>query len=475
MRAEKTGARIECQPFHVKWQDHMSAHDFALLIAPVEHGKSFQVVGRILWEIGNDPDQRWAIISSTDDQAKKPLKLIKQYIESGDEFEGSKRLREVFPHLVPSDDPSDPWTDTQITIKRKDKSRDPTIQVCGAHGNIVGSRIDRMLFDDLLDSKNTVHEEQRKKMVSWVDSTCQTRIVQGGRIIFIGTPWHKEDTFAELAKRPGIKLLQFSAVLNPDAHPREWITLWPSQWPLERILARKGTMSDAEFQRTMLCRVRLDATSRFKEAWIITCARLGRGRNVMSVAPKTGGGRELPCFTGVDVAAGKKKENARTSICTAALLDNGRIQPLEIDVGLFTGPETVDKLKSVYQRYGSQIMVESNAVQIWLVQFAELQNIPVTAFFTGNNKWDPNFGVESLAVEMRQGEWVLPCREESDFTKIEGIRWSSDGLAALAMQALYFDPTQHTGDVLMSAWLCRESVRKYAGSERSKHVNMLAR
>lgn len=460
------GQRLDLQPFHREWQRHMEDNPWWLIEAPVGHGKTTNLTSRILYRMGRHPGRRVAVLGGV---ADKTLKEVRQYIEK------SKELREVFPDLVPSDDPADPWTDSQITIKRPFISKDPSLQIAAELGDIVGSRIDDLYLDDILNLENSNTEYSRKKVITWIDSTCQTRVTPTiGTVGMIGTPWHKEDALAVLAKRPAFAVYRCSAVENPDDAPDKWRPIWPGVWPLHELLKIKANSSDADFQRTRLCRVRLDATSRFKEGWILYCARLGAGHGMMVRAPKTGSGRELPCFAGVDVAAGKNKQNARTSLFVAAMLDDGRLRPVEVDVGLFTGPETVDKIVSVYQRYGAKIMVETNGVQEWLRQFAALRGIPVDAFNTGVNKWDALFGVESLAVELRQGMWELPCAADSDFTNVENVKWASEGVAAAVSQALYFDPAQHTGDVLMSMWLCREAVRSYAPS-RTQHVNMLSR
>lgn len=459
------GQRIECEEFHRDWQHHMEDNLWWLIEAPVGHGKTTSLTSRILWRMGKFPERRVAILGGV---ADKTLKEVRQYIER------SVELHEVFPDLVPSEDPSDPWTDQQITIKRPFISKDPTLQVAAELGDIVGSRIDDLYLDDILNLENTNTEYSRKKTITWIDSTCNTRVTpQIGRIGIIGTPWHPEDALAIMQKRPAFKAYKCSAVENPDDEPHKWRPIWARVWPLAELLKIKANSSDHDFQRTRLCRVRLDATSRFKESWVLRCAIAGRGLGMAPTALRVGQ-RTLPHFTGVDLAAGKKATNARTSITTVALYDDGRLRPVEIDVGLYTGPETLDRLKSVHKRYGSTIMVESNAAQIYLVQFGEVQGIQIEAFYTGMNKWDSRFGVESLAVEFRQGLWIFPTDRLSDFSKLENVTFASEGLTTLITQALYFNPAEHTGDVLMSAWLARECSRRYSGS-RTEHVNMLAR
>ena len=57
----------------------------------------------------------------------------------------------------------------------------------------------------------------------------------------------------------------------------------------------------------------MDSTSRFRQEWLDTMVRLGKGHTFSAEAPMAQGGiRRLPCFTGVDLGVGQKKENALT-------------------------------------------------------------------------------------------------------------------------------------------------------------------
>jgi hypothetical protein len=68
----------------------------------------------------------------------------------------------------------------------------------------------------------------------------------------------------------------------------------------------------------------------------------------------------------------------------------------------------------------------------------------VDAHTTGRNKHDPQFGVESLAVEFERGQWVVP---DSPMTRT----WMRELLA--------YNPAGHTGDRVMASWLAREALR----------------
>lgn len=461
LRNEADGSLLTNADFHREWHEHFDRNPMGVLIAPVEHAKTQQIsVGRVLWRLGQDTSRTIAIIQGTDAMAEKTLGQIRAQIER------NPRVREVFPRLKRSANRGDPWTQSQITVDRDTLAKDPSIQARGVFGDVVGSRLTDIVLDDVLTFENTRTEAQRKKLIEWVDTTVLTRLLPGGVFWVIGTPWHPEDLLHELSKRPGFPTKRFSAVHNPDDPPVRWRTLWPEQWDLARLEDRRINMPESTFIRKYLCRVRLDSSSRFRKVWLDRMCQMGVGRTFMAEQPRVHRhGPPLACFTGVDLAVGDKNENAQTCLFTIALMPDGRKLVVDIEAGRWQAPEILDRLYSAYRRYDSEIHVESNAAQKFLIQIARGQ-IPVTAHHTGANKWDAEFGVESLAVEIRNGEWIMPSGLAGESVPAEG--------KAFISECLHFDPQEHTGDRLMAAWIAREALRKFATS-RSQVMDSTSR
>ena len=456
MTHERTGRRIRNARHHIEWHRFLDAHRRAVLWAPVEHGKTQQVaVGRVLYAIGSDPSRRIAIISDTAYQSMRILSAVKAHIEQ------NHRVKEVFPHLKRSEQAGDPWHSHALTVARPTIAKDPSIQALGIGGAVTGARLDLVVMDDVLDFDNTRTPEQRKKLVEWMDSTILTRVTEGGRVEFISTPWHPDDLGHVLARRPGWESRIYSAVLNPDDPPEQWQPLWPEQFSRERLLDIYKTTTPHNFARKYLCRVRADEASRFRKEWLDAMVEAGRGWGPFRRAPATQG-VQWPCFTGVDLGVGEKQEDALTVLFTIALEPTGRRRRvvLEIQSGRWTAPEIVRRLQDVYARYQSLILVESNGAQRFLVQFAG-DRLPVRPFFTtSQNKFDEHFGVESLAVEIRNGLWVLPSGRDGD-PGTEAREWMRE--------MLYYAPEAHTGDRLMASWFAREGARQYAPSVFGRH------
>src|SRR5262249_26290433 len=151
-------------------------------------------------------------------------------------------------------------------------------------------------------------------------------------------------------------------------------------------------------------RVRIDATSRFKQAWLDHMCRLGKNRGFLAEAPRAfPRGPRLQCFTGIDLGIGKSDMNAKSSIFTIARTREGRRLIVDIQSGGWPAPELLDRVESIYRRFDSTILVEDNGTQMFIVQMLQGRVPVMSQTTTAHNKFHEEFGVESLAVEMRNG------------------------------------------------------------------------
>lgn len=441
---ETTGDDLRNAEHHNEWHRFLDAEPMAVLFAPVEHAKTTHVaVGRSIWNLGKNPNRRLAIISNTGSQAEKILASVKLNITE------NPRVRRVFPELRPSEREGDPWHSKAITVARTTIAKDPSIQAIGVGGPLVGSRLDGAVLDDVLDFENTRTAEQMQKLLEWCDTTLLTRMVDGAFVHAIGTPWNKADLLHLLAERPGFKSRRFSAVRNPDDHPDAWVPLWPAQFSIQRLRDVYQNTTPSTFARKYLCRVTTNETSRFRSEWIDEAIRRGMRFGAFPLGPlRTEGGIVLRTFTGVDLAIGQNVDNDLTAIVTIALWGDQKIV-LDIQSGRWQAPDILGKIRAVQQRYDSHVVVEDNGAQSFLVQWAADWQIPVTPFRTGRNKYSEAHGIESLAVEMRAGEWEFP--------NAGGVIHSE--LVALRYDLETYNPSSHTGDRLMALWFAREAAR----------------
>jgi hypothetical protein len=162
----------------------------------------------------------------------------------------------------------------------------------------------------------------------------------------------------------------------------------------------------------------------------------------------------------VDLGVGDEKDDGLTVIVTIALMPNGQRLIVNVVSGHWQAPEILARLRETHRVYGSEILVESNAAQKYIVDLTR-GDIPVHGLHTSaRNKFSEQWGVESLAVELRNMLWIMPSGTDGQTVAEEGV--------ALWSECLHYDPNTHTGDRLMALWLARECARRWSGSKGSK-------
>jgi len=225
---------------------------------------------------------------------------------------------------------------------------------------------------------------------------------------------------------------------------------------MHRIDARRKELGPAEFARQMMCQARDDADARFKQEYIDRGLKRGEGRRTAYALETIPSGCSV--YTGVDLGVQKHKKSGETVLFTLLVHPDESREVINIESGKWSGPEIVQRIYDTHRRYMSIMIVENNAAQDFLVQFAQQgAAVPIKPFTTGRNKANPEFGVESIATEMAGGKWVIP--HEGDGQMDPEIReWISE--------MLYYDPQVHTGDRLMASWFAREGARMGAHKPR---------
>lgn len=437
LRDEHSGAPIKQAPIHKSWhyaiQNNPSRR--TLIWSHVESGKTNQLsIGRTLFRIGKDPSLRVAIVSDTETQAAKVLRSIKAYIER------SSQLHQVFPDLQQGS----VWNSDEIIIKRPHISKDPTIKAYGVHGAVLGSRVDLLLLDDILDFENTFTPERRDKVWKWIQSTLMGRLTADAEVLVVGTAWHPDDSLHRFAALPGYVPLRYP-VMDEAGNPR-----WPEKFPLARIEFKRTELGSVEFARQMMCVARDDSTAKFKESWIQKCVERGKFKNLAQTLL----GNVPPGFriyTGVDLAVQEHSSADLTVFFTIAIHPNGDREVLWIEAGRWAGPEIIQRVISHHQRFGSVVIVENNAAQDYILQFTRaISAVPVKAFTTtARGKAHPEFGVEGMAVEMENAKWIIPSQGTMN---PEVQAWIND--------MLRYSPEDHTGDRLMASWFAVEGARR---------------
>lgn len=432
LRDEETHAPVKLAGMHKAWHDLANRHDRLIIWAHNRAGKTQQMaIARALWELGRNPSIRILVVSSTHERASKILGSIADYIR------GSTTYRAIFPDIAPAD----PWNTTELTVRRPYGIKDPSVRALGIGGEILGARVDLLIYDDVLTLSNTATADQRAKLWTWHTNTMVGRLSNQARVLCIGTAFYPDDLMHKLAGTGAFRAVRYPVIDDTTGLPR-----WPERFTPELIERERVQMGSFEFARNMLCIARDDASAVFKQAWVDVCLNLGRDKEMaygLSAVP-----RGCATYTGVDLAVQQHAAADLTVLTTIIVHPNRQKEILWIESGKWHGPEIVDRIHDHHRRYHSVVLVENNAAQEFIAQYSRAAGVPTRGYTTGRNKVHPEFGVEHLATEMETGQWIFPNRG--------GV---SRELNALIGELLQYSPKDHTGDRLMSMWLAREASR----------------
>jgi hypothetical protein len=450
---------------------------------------TFSVAAMALFATGNDVTQRGAVVSRTQKQARKVLKMVKNYIEDPSL---SAALRIVFPHLARSRRPGDAWTQNEITVDRKGAIRDATVRAAGIDAkDILGSRLSWFVADDLLDLTNTQTPAAQEDTASKFISNLVTRLdPKVGRAVVCNHPWSRGDLTYFLEETAGWATLtmdikgyiRFSNAnaswiqsaldthLRPsttrggsqydwyrltahDPDPEELVPLWPDHFSASEIKRMQAGGLPHEFARVYMCDPFDESAARCQRGWIELCKRAGMKTRMVS---RYDG--DNPTYTGLDLAIGRKERHDKSVFFTFEQLPDKR-RILDIESGRWTGPEILDRIVQKTTAYKSMLGVETNAAQDFIRQFAldRKADLLVKAHTTTrSNKQHIEFGVESIFAEMQNGAWIIPC-------DVDGR--CHEEIQAWIDQMLYYQPPPaHTGDSLIACWIARETSRRGRGS-----------
>jgi hypothetical protein len=439
---EVTHRPVKLSPMHAAIGKLLD-HPRVVLHAFTESGKSSLVtVGRTLFELGKDTSLRCAIVSNTAHQGQRLLRTVGQYIER------SPELRMLYPKLRPAE----PWTSSALFVERPNVSKDPSVQALGAHGNVLGARLDLLILDDVLDYENTRTPEQRKDFADWYNATLSGRLTARSRVIVLGTAWRPDDFLHELSRSSGWVYKRFPILDDKER------SQWPERWPLARIAARRAELGPMEFARQMLCLARSDEDARFKQSWIADALERGRSlcpaRQLIATRPGW--------YTVVGVDLGISTSNTADLTAFAAVVvngDTGDRQLLSVESGRWTADTIIAKIHDHHRRYQPQsIVVENVQAQDFIVQLVRLTSaLPVLGFKTGAGKMSLPYQAEGLATELSNGKWLFPASGGTLDPEV----------AALVRDLLYYSPTAHVGDrlaaLLFARWGCARG-EQVAGS-----------
>ena len=177
--------------------------EFVVMNEPPGAGKSTLFTHDIpVWLIARDRGIRIQIGSRTERQARMyagrikkslerdvPLRADADSLEQGISFDALACLQDDFGAFKP-EGRSDVWRAESLVVRQLDgvalDDKEPTVSAWGQDSGFLGGRFDFVVWDDLVDRKNTKTQESRDVLREWWDSEAETRIEPGGMLLLQG-------------------------------------------------------------------------------------------------------------------------------------------------------------------------------------------------------------------------------------------------------------------------------------------------
>ena len=418
----------------------------AVIIVPRRHGKTTQMIGRVLFKLGNDPNRRIKIVSANDDIARKRITEIREHITS------NTRLHRVFPNLREDEVVKD-WSKSSITVRRDIIDREPSVEAAGILTTGVGGGATDIIFDDVVSFKNSIYNPALIPVVKQAFDEVWLNLLDPsvGGWVYICTPWIDSDLTADLRKGTRCKVLERPVGENFEP-------VWPEKWPRERLIRQYEKIGSVAFNRNFRLQPLSEEDRMFKESWVERAKDFSLSANDKRFD-------EMPKYVGVDLALGTSEKSSYTVIFVIAVDRNERRYPIFILRKKMTSPEIASAILDTMERFQPELLlVESNFMQIHILQWLEVvapKQYPIEPYLTGAQKADLNVGLPALALEFEKGMWTLPMGDFPHPTDCDCP------YCTFVTELITYPYSGHT-DVLMACWLAREALR------RMKKKNMVS-
>jgi predicted phage terminase large subunit-like protein len=288
----------------------------------ITHNTS-QIVGRVVWELGRNPDLRIKIACAADGRSKERLYEIIQHITYND------RVREVFPNLVPSDEGE--WSKHRVIVKRNAMHRDASVEALGITATATGGRCDLLIADDVVDRRNALSFPALRTQIKQAWKSDWTNLLEpDSRVWYICTLWHKDDLSHELMENKAYRTLFYGIDENYGA-------IWPEKWSSQNLYHRFREIGTVEFNRGFRNRV-IDTTTQIVNQEWIKYADLAKDDSFLESM------NDLVFFTSYDTARATNLESDYSAGCIIAV-DAIRKRIFVIDA--WHGRFTVKKQSSI--------------------------------------------------------------------------------------------------------------------------------
>jgi phage terminase large subunit-like protein len=471
-----------------------------LVVVPRFHAKStvFSFIYP-LYEITRNPNIRILVVSANEDIASS---FVRQTMTA---LQNNEKLIEDFGYLQPKINKTK-WGERAFIVKRKTIEKDPTMSAAGLNGRIVSKRADIIIVDDLIDLERARTEKQRKKTLEWFDNVLYPILAPEGRLIVVGTRWHKEDFYHSIMETKHFDInLTLKALIYSSAHLKRGDTvlfrgnfpynpykeerlaqdirglftrelvyhlglreklkhgvLWYPEWSYEKLLEKRKVMGEASFSCQYLNEPISEEDAFFNKKWIDEAYDKGKTIHIPQSWDNMNFGyfphKQMLVVMGVDLAISVKKQSDFNAIAVWGLDSDGIRWLLHIDKFKAPPQETKQRIIDKYRTFNPIVcVVETNAFQDLIRQeLAEDINV-IGEKTTSLNKMDEVVGLAHISTLFENGKIIIPNAGKNNFQ-----------VMSFYQDLVSFIRSDHTPDTVMASWLALKKIKEYAESVKGQ-------
>lgn len=224
--------------------------EHCVILEPRGFAKSSHVTtGLTTYLVGDNHDLRVGMFSKTTTAAEGFSRAIRHTVQRNEAF------RELYGHLV-----SDvQWTNEQwlLNDSRWVGSNYSTMFAAGAGKQAASKRFDLIICDDIIDQENVQTIDQLEGVKTWFWKTVYPCLTKNGVVVVVGTRWGVGDLYEDLITPEdeggkGWRSLVRSALIEDKDTELGYRSLWPDEFPVERLLKMRRDQGAAIFGAGMM-------------------------------------------------------------------------------------------------------------------------------------------------------------------------------------------------------------------------------
>jgi predicted phage terminase large subunit-like protein len=339
----------ECHKVICKVLRDTAYHKRRLFLFPRGHFKTSLISNaNIVQYILNNPDIRILLASSTFDNAKKSLRIIKNVFWQNEDF------RKMFPEFCPSLDTKEFGTQEQFTIPNRINHalRESTVECCGVGMTITGRHFDKIVLTDIVTQETIGTPGQIQKTKDWVALLEPILNKPGEDTIDVeGTVYDYDDFHMDWLRKSEKDPKNFfcykrPAILTVDDEDgkAEEVSLFPERFSLKDLKDIRQRQGDYHFSSQYMLNPIDEKTAPFKRKNIKWVAR----RRLPNPLPNR--------FTTIDLAMGQSSNSDYTCITTSVFNKFDYEHVIDIQYGRWSVNEIIKKILAVNERHHPHTM-----------------------------------------------------------------------------------------------------------------------